>query len=237
MRNVTVAILAYGEEENLRVLLPQIHTVMQSMELPDYSILVVDGAQSLDNSKDVCEELNAKYVNQRYPGFGGAFRTAIEDAQGELFCILDADGSHDPACIPAMYRKFESEGCDLVIGSRYVKGGKTLDSPSSVVMSKILNLAFRIVLGIRAKDISTDFRLYETAQLKAVELQCVNYDVLQEVLLKLKLNKPELKIGEVPITFRKRLFGESKRRLLPFILSYAKTLFRLLWIRITYRKK
>ena len=53
-------------------------------------------------------------------------------------------------------------------------------------MSKMLNLAFRICLGIKAHDISTDFRMYDTQQLKNVKLDNKNYDVLQEVLLKTK---------------------------------------------------
>lgn len=119
--------------------------------------------------------------------------------------------------------------CDVVIGSRYVEGGKTNDAKSSIVMSHILNGMFRFFLGIKAKDISTDYRMYETAQLKEVKLTCHNYDVLQEVLLCLRLNKADkkLKIGEVPIEFDKRIYGESKRQLIPFIMSYIKTLFKL----------
>ena len=49
-------------------------------------------------------------------------------------------------------------------------------------MSHILNFVFRIITGIKAKDISTDFRMYDTKQLKAVKLTCQNYDILQEVL-------------------------------------------------------
>ena len=98
-------------------------------------------------------------------------------------------------------------------------------------MSHILNGFFRICLGIKAKDISTDYRIYRTEQLKNVELENVNYDVLQEVLLRMKQNKPDLKIGEVPISFQKRKYGESKRRLIPFIIGYMKSLVRFAFIR------
>ena len=57
-----------------------------------------------------------------------------------------------------------------------------------------LNTTFRICLGISAKDISTDYRMYHTEQLKAVSLTCSNYDVLQEVLLKIKLHNPDRKL-------------------------------------------
>lgn len=141
--------------------------------------------------------------------------------------ILDSDGSHNPNNIPEINKKFDEGNYDIVIGSRYIKGGETNDKKTSVVMSKMLNLAFRICLGIKAHDISTDFRMYDTQQLKNVKLDNKNYDVLQEVLLKMKLNNPSLKIGEIPIVFNKRVYGESKRNLLPFIIDYIKSLFKL----------
>lgn len=227
---ISVVLLAYKEAENLAFLLPKIKGIMD--ELPEeYEILVIDTKEPLDNTPDVCKEFGARYINQEYPGFGGAFRTGIKYAEKDKFLILDSDGSHDPKYIPAIYKKFVEENCDLVIGSRYTEGGETNDSKSSIIMSHILNTFFRICLGIKAKDISTDYRMYRTDQLKKVELENVNYDVLQEVLLRLKQNKPDLKIDEIPISFQKRIYGESKRRLIPFIIGYIKSLIRFTFMR------
>lgn len=231
--SISVALLAYKEAENLKILLPQIIEQVEKCG-EEYEILVVDTKEPLDNTAEVCAEYGAVYINQEYPGFGGAFRTAIQYAQKDKFLILDSDGSHPPKNIPDLYQMFATGQYDVVIGSRYVKGGKTDDAKSSIIMSHMLNFAFRICLGISAKDISTDYRMYHTEQLKKVELTCVNYDVLQEVLLKLKLNKADrrLRIGEVPIYFQKRLHGESKRQLIKFIISYIRTIVRLTWMRI-----
>lgn len=229
--SISVVLLAYKEAENLKVLLPQIKEKIEATG-ENYEMVIVDTAQPLDNTSEVCEQFGARYVNQRYPGFGGAFRTGIEEAQFDKFLIMDSDGSHNPVYITDIYNRF-CQGADLVIGSRYVKGGKTNDAFSSIVMSKILNTVFRIVIGVKAKDISTDFRMYDTAQLKKTELTCQNYDVLQEVLMRLKQNNKKLVIAEVPISFDKRMFGESKRRLIPFIIGYIKTMFRLIAIRIS----
>jgi len=231
---ITVALLAYKEEENLKELLPKIiENVKKTGE--DYNIVVIDTEEPLDNTQGVCEEFGAFYYNQTEPGFGGAFRMAISQADHEKFLILDSDGSHNPKYIPEIYHLFVSGNYDVVIGSRYVKGGKTFDSKSSIIMSHILNGCFRLFLGIRAHDISTDYRMYDTAQLKEVKLENRNYDVLQEVLLKMRLNNSNLTIGEVPITFEKRLYGESKRQLIPFIISYIKSLFRLTIMRVRGR--
>lgn len=234
-KGISVVLLAYKEAENLRVLLPKIKNALAETKEP-YEILVIDTEKTLDQTPDVCREMGAKYINQEEPAFGGAFRTGIKYASMDKFLILDSDGSHDPQYIPAINRKFQSENCDVVIGSRYCEGGKTHDAWSSILMSRTLNLIFRICLGIKANDISTDYRMYDTAQLKAVTLKNRNYDVLQEVLLMLKLKNPALKIGETPISFEKRMFGESKRRLLPFIIDYLKTLIRLTCIRFSWLK-
>ena len=231
---ILVALLASHEEENLKILIPKIREAMDTVGAA-YEIEVIDTAEPTDGTQELCRKWGIRYYNQEEPGFGGAFRTAIKYADHELFLILDGDGSHDPRYIPAMYRKYMDDRCDLVIGSRYVKGGKTCDSKSSVVMSRILNGIYRPLLGIKAKDISTDYRLYDAAQLKQVRLENIYFDVLQEVLLKLKLNNPDFRIGEVPIVFEKRMFGESKRDLIPFIISYIKTLGKLTAMRVTHR--
>mgnify|MGYP003290022331 CR=1 FL=1 len=232
MKNgISVAILAYKEEENLKILIPEIKNELSKLN-QEYEILVIDTAEPLDNTKGVCEQNNARYINQKYPKFGGAFKTAIECADYDKFLILDGDGSHPPKYIPDMYNLFIKDNYDVVIGSRYVKGGVTEDAKSSIIMSKILNSCFRIALGIKAHDISTDYRIYKTELLKKVKLENENYDVLQEVLLKIKLTNKGIKIGEVPISFHKRIYGESKRQLIPFIISYIKSLFRLTCLRI-----
>lgn len=228
---ILVGLLAYHEEENLKVLIPKIREAMALTGVP-YEIEVIDTETPTDGTPEFCRKWGVRYYSQEEPGFGGAFRTAIKYVDYELFLILDSDGSHDPRYIPAMYRKYVEDRCDLVIGSRYVRGGKTCDSISSVIMSRILNGLYRPCLGIKARDISTDYRLYDAAQLKQVQLENVYFDVLQEVLMKLKLNNPHFRIGEVPITFEKRMYGESKRNLIPFIISYIKTLAKLTAMRV-----
>lgn len=233
---VSVVLLSYREAENLAVLIPRIQAAMQ--DVPEsYEILVVDSEKPLDDTQGVCQRLGARYVNQEEPGYGGAFRTAIRHAGMDLLLNLDADGSHTPETIPAIYRKFTGERCDMVIGSRYVKGGTTLDSASSILMSKVLNFVMRLVLGVKAKDISTSFRLYDADQLRAITLARRNFDVLQEVVMRLKLNKPGFRIGEVPIRFEKRINGMSNRKLLAFIRSYIANIFMLLALRIQGGRK
>ena len=241
-KGISAVLLAYGEGENLKVLIPMIKEKLEAIG-EVYEIVVVDGPKQTDDSAAVCEENGARYFNQEKPGFGEAFRKGIREASYRTFLIMDADFSHDPKYIPDIYAKFTKEKADVVIGSRYVAGGVSNDAFSSKVMSHILNTVYGVVLGIRAKDMSTDYRMYRTVRLKKVvdSLKCKNYDVLQEVLLYLKLDKKSeekrFKVCEVPITFEKRKYGESKRQLLKFILSYMKSVIYLTGVRLGYNKR
>lgn len=234
--SISAVLLAYNEEENLRVLLPQIVQQLDSIG-EDHEILVVDSAEPTDNTQQVCEENHARYINQEEPFFAGAFKTAIRYARYEKFLIMDADCSHDPVAIPAINDKFDKTGADIVIGSRYVEGGVSNDSKTSFLMSKMLNGMFRSALKVQASDISTDYRMYRTSALKQVKLECERYDVLQEVILKLKMNNGgTIKIEEVPIEFQKRAFGQSKRQLFVFIMHYVRTIISLTCQRRLFEK-
>lgn len=232
--STSVVLLAYKEAENLRILLPQIHRVMKKVGC-EYEVIVIDSAKPLDDTKQVCMENDTIYYPQEEPGYAGAFRTGIKYVTKSRMLVLDADGSHNPKNIEDIHRMF-ARGYDIVIGSRYTEGGVSNDSRTSYLMSKILNTTMRLCLGIHARDISTSYRMYDAKQIQAVKLTCSNYDVLQEVILRMKINKrsqgKKLRIGETPIVFNKRMYGESKRQLLKFICGYIVTLFKLIRINL-----
>ena len=231
--SISVLLLAYNEEKNLKILLPQIKTELNKID-ESYEILVIDSAEPTDNTEEVCREFDAKYIPQEYPYYAGAFKTGINHAQNDKILVLDADGSHNPIYIKDIYEKF-SEGYDIVIGSRYVAAGKNNDELSSIIMSKLLNSVMRPLIGVKAKDISTSYRMYDTKQLKAIDIKTQNYEIQQEIILRMKKNNKNLKIGEVPIEFNKRMYGESKRSLFKFICGYIVSVIDFLLVRLNVK--
>lgn len=227
--NISVIIPAYNEEENLKILLPQLHGIISSLGCA-YELIVADSQKTADNSEAVCKSNGAKYVIQSGSGYADAFRTGIKMSVYEAVLVVDADNSQDISRIPQMYDLLLS-GADVVIGSRYVKGGTTDDPLVSVIMSKLLNFTYRVVLGFKQKDVSTDFRFYRKEKLKKIETSCENFDVIEETLFLLKKKYPDLKITEVPIDYKQRAEGVSKRRLLHFIAGYIKLTFKLFRLR------
>lgn len=227
---ITIAILAYNEEDNLRWILPEINKYVLQIGADSVEYLIVDSMTPTDNTKEVCEEFGARYINQEEKYYGGAMRTAFKHATGDVFIILDADGSQDYTQIPQLYEAF-CQNADVVIGSRYVKGGETEDSKLSQIMSHILNILYGKVMKLNVKDVSDSFRIYHTCDLKELYLSCENFDIAEEILYKLNLQKKgKLVIKEVPIKFVKREIGDSKRSLVKFIVSFAKTLLQFMVI-------
>ena len=141
---------------------------------------------------------------------------------------MDADGSHSPSTIPRLLNAIIDDNSDVVIASRYVLGGSSANTKVLQAMSRLLNITYSLVLGIDAKDISTNYKIYRGALIQGVELRCNNFDIVEELLLELKRKTGnKLRIQEVPDYFAIRMFGHSKRNLLRFIFSYTFTLFRL----------
>lgn len=223
---------ALKEEANLRLLLPQITTLLDSTGVK-YEVIVVDSVAKLDNTASVCRANKVMHV-ARMPtdSFGDAVRTGIRVARGEYIVFMDADGSHDPSDLPRLIAK--SHSSDIVIASRYTTGGATEYGLLLTIMSRLLNSTYALAFGLKVADISTNYKLYRASLLKRLNLISNNFDIIEELLIKIKLEHPKVTITEIPSTFKNRKFGKTKRSLLLFMLTYLVTMFRL---KLVYAKK
>ncbi len=222
---LSVVLPSYQEEENLRVLLPRLLVTLGLMRL-SFEIIVVDTSELMDQTKDVCEHHGVRYIPRRGGNrYGDAVRTGIEEAVGRHVLFMDADGSHTPEFIPKLFDFAEQH--DVIIASRYIDKGHTENSFALVLMSRALNLTYSLVLNLPCKDVSNSFKIYRSAQLKPLKLLCNNFDIVEEIIFKIHRRYPELTIKEVPYTFKKRMFGETKRNLFVFILTYIFTMIKL----------
>jgi len=189
MPEVSVIIPAYEEFLNLELLLPKVIKTLDENNI-DYSILIIDRVITKDRTAEL-ELLNSKIkVINRSPTdtYGDAVRTGIKHSNSPYFVFMDADGSHDPEFIIQLLN-LKDKG-DVIIASRYVKGGGSFNGPVLQLMSMLVNLSYRIILNIPAKDVSNSFKLYKSSVLKPLFLKCNNFDVIEEILFKaLKRNK------------------------------------------------
>ena len=228
---LTVMIPAYGEAENLRFLLPEIKKITDELSVPS-EIIVLDAETPVDDTQAVCAENQAKWV-PRIGGsrYGDAIRTGIRTCTGDFVITMDADGSHNPKFIYKLWEK--RLDADVVIASRYIPGGVTENPWVLVAMSRLLNVTFKLFVGMPVYDISNSFRLYRGDVLRRIEPKYANFDVLEEILAKIIWGKfsPPAVIVEVPFRFEKRKHGKPKRNLLVFTAQFVTALFKLRMLR------
>lgn len=228
---ISIILPAYQEAANLKRILPKLHESLKRIN-EEYEILVVDTMTPMDDTPQVCKDNQVVYINRINGNFyGDAMRTGFQKAQGNYIVVMDADGSHNPDDIVRFYNCIKKTTCNLVIGSRYCKGGYTDNNFVLRFMSWMLNTTYRFLFGLKVKDVSDSFRMYTARELKSLELECDNFDIVEEILIKLNFMIEGFRVVEVPISFSKRAEGQSKRDLWKFIRSYVRTMSKLLRIK------
>lgn len=214
MPSIWIVIPTYNEAKNIHELVSRLVAA-----LPQAELLVVD-----DNSPDGTAEVVAGL--QRYnpklhlvkremkSGLGSAYRFgfgyAFQRGAG-LVGEMDADLSHQPEDLPKLVSAIET-GADLAVGSRRVPGGRVVGwGWHRRVMSACAMLVARLVLGLRARDVTSGFRLYRRELLERIAWANSQTDgyAWQEEMMYLA-ERARARISEVPITFVDRKFGHSK---------------------------
>jgi dolichol-phosphate mannosyltransferase len=228
--SLSIIMAAYREGENLSILLPRLTTALRALG-PKYEVLVVDTVTPMDDTETICAA-NQVHLLRRQPGndYGDAIRTGIAACCGDFVLTMDADGSHNPEFIRALWG--QRHHADVVIASRYMIGGRT-DNPQLLVgMSRVLNQLFRFIVGFPVLDVSNSFRLYRGDLLRSLRLTYQHFDILEEILAKLLWQgKTPATVLEIPYHFERRLAGESKRNLVVFGMHFFIAAVRLYGIR------
>ncbi len=206
----------YNEAESLPILLRELSVLRN-----DFSYLVVDDG-SPDGTADICEKLNSEIPaleilrRSKKSGLGSAYRDGYRYALEKNFNAviqIDADGSHQVSDLPKLLSKFESNSnIDLVIGSRWIKGGSVLNwSKHREALSRLANIYSNVLLSLGVKDSTAGFRIYKMSAIKKLNLgniksegYCFQIEMTREII------KVGGTISEVPITFVERQFGKSK---------------------------
>jgi dolichol-phosphate mannosyltransferase len=210
---VAVIVPTYNERENLESTAGRVRNAV-----PDADLLIVD-----DNSPDGTGELADKladtdtrvHVMHRAgkSGLGAAyiagFRWALEHGY-DAIVEMDADGSHQPEDLPRLLAGLE--GADLVLGSRWVPGGKMVNWPRyRQFISWGGNTYARVMLGISVRDATGGFRAYRADTLRKIALdEVISQGYCFQIDLTLRTLQAGLSLTEIPITFVERVHGTSK---------------------------
>jgi dolichol-phosphate mannosyltransferase len=227
--DLSIVIPALNEAENLKSLLPLIQQVVGELNI-SAEILVVDGG-SVDDSRAIVEQHHSRLIEQTERGYGGALLAGFASARAPYVATMDADLSHPPIFLKDFWR--ERANADVLIASRYITGGKADMAVGRRILSTILNRTYSILLGLKLRDLSSGFRMYDRKQIEKLDLRGRDFDVLEEILVKIHCNGGRIK--EVPFHYRVRQSGESHAKLMKFGWAYLKTLFRMCRLRYSRR--
>jgi len=176
-----------------------------------HEVIVVDGF-STDGTLDVARTLrpDAKIVLQQARGKGDALRCGFEAATGDVLVMLDADGSADPAEIPAFVEAL-MDGADFAKGTRFREGGGSSDiTPLRRTGNRALNGVVNILFGTSYSDLCYGYNAFWRHCLGAMSIDCTGFEV--ETLINIRIARAGLEIREVPSFERDRIHGESNLR-------------------------
>ena len=208
-----IIIPTYNEKENLENLVEQILSLRMNAQ-----ILIIDD-NSPDGTGRIADELSQKHkkiqVIHRHGkmGLGTAYIEGFKYAlKTDADCIfeMDADFSHKPQYLPFLLEKIKE--FDLVLGSRYVKGGGTKNwSFGRRLLSRGGNLYTRTILGINVKDLTGGFKCFRRKVLKEINLDKIRSDGYGfQIEMTYRVYQKGFKIAEIPIVFTERRAGKSK---------------------------
>lgn len=215
MMRTLVLVPTYNEAQSIRSIIARIRTAV-----PDADVLVLDDA-SPDGTGAIADELAAADPGVRVAhrpakaGLGAAYLDGFARAAAEGYeavVEIDADGSHDPAELPAMLDLLRSTPADLVIGSRWVPGGAVLNWPRHrQAISRTGNRYARWMLRSRIRDITAGFRAYRVSALAGLDRAAVSSQgYCFQVELAWRIEAAGGRVVEHPITFVERANGRSK---------------------------
>ena len=235
-----VVLPTYDEAENL----PGIAAAILE-KLPYATLLVVDDS-SPDGTGELADDIASRdhHVRVRHragkQGLGRAyldgFRVALEGG-AESVVQMDADWSHDPAVLPALLEPIVAGRADLVIGSRYVRGGHVLDwGIGRRLISRLGSQFARTVLGLRPHDLTGGFKAWRASTLAAIPFHGVHAGgYVFQIEMTHRASRAGARVAEVPITFRDRRVGRSKmsRRI---IVEALLVVLRLRWDELRARR-
>jgi dolichol-phosphate mannosyltransferase len=218
--NVLVVLPTYNECDNIGPLIDELQQVFAQVR-HDMSILVVDDT-SPDGTAAAVRRLQARYPNVHLiegpkEGLGSAyirgFRYGMRELGPEVLFQMDADFSHKPEDLPRLLREIEA-GADLVIGSRYVSGGRiTADwGLWRKLNSRVGNLVARYVAGIRGvHDCTAGFRAIRISALQRIDLDALRVQGYAFMVALLHAaSMARARIVEIPVEFVDRKHGSSK---------------------------
>ncbi|KAJ3331959.1 dolichol-P-mannose synthesis [Blyttiomyces sp. JEL0837] len=213
----SVLLPTYNERENLPIITWMLVKAFEEAKL-DFEVIIIDD-NSPDGTLEIAKQLQKVFGEQRIVlrpragklGLGTAYVHGIQNATGDFVFIMDADMSHHPKFIPDFVRKQREGNYDVVTGTRYALGGGVHGwNLRRKLTSRVANFLADTLLTPGVSDLTGSFRLYKKDKLARMISATKSKGYVFQMEMMVRARQMGFKIGEVPITFVDRVFGESK---------------------------
>jgi len=228
---VSIIIPTYNESQNILKILKSIGDIFPSSILTE---AIVVGDNSPDGTGKIVENhlKNFKKIagytidvihRTAKKGLSSAILNGIQQAKGDTIVVMDSDFSHPPQIIPRLIDALKKHSCDIVVASRYVKGGKIKNWPlKRKFLSKIATTIAKKCLGVQTADPMSGFFAFKRPIIKGLKFDAIGFKMLLEILVKTR----GATVREIPYTFTDRKLGSSKVSL-STAYDYAKSVWKL----------
>ncbi|XP_040185711.1 dolichol-phosphate mannosyltransferase subunit 1 [Rana temporaria] len=213
----SVLLPTYNERENLPIIVWLLVKYFGESGYK-YEIIIIDDG-SPDGTLEVAKQLQKIYggdkillrPREKKLGLGTAYVHGMQHASGNFIIIMDADLSHHPKFIPEFINKQKEGDFDVVSGTRYAGNGGVYGwDLKRKLISRGANYLSQVLLRPGASDLTGSFRLYKRSVLQKLVENCVSKGYVFQMEMIVRARQFNYTIGEVPISFVDRVYGESK---------------------------
>lgn len=215
---ISIILPTYNEKDNLPIIVWLLYKYLNECPSLKFEIIIIEDG-SPDGTLQVAQKLQDIYGRNQIVilnrgkklGLGTAYKAGLDLATGDYIVLMDADLSHHPKFIPQFIAKAKKENLDIVTGTRYAGSGGVFGwDMKRKMISCGANVLTQLALGPSVTDLTGSFRLYKKPVLKRLMSLSKSKGYAFQMEIIVLAEQLNYKIGEVPITFVDRVYGQSK---------------------------
>jgi dolichol-phosphate mannosyltransferase len=236
--SLSILIPVRNEEENVNIISKEI---VNKISIQNYEILFINDFSEDSTERELIKLSTANtkivYYNNSKKGLGGAIDRGIQKSKGNYVCIMMSDSSDTVEDLNTYYDVISNYNLDAVFGSRFIKGGKTVNYPLlKMILNRMGNLLAKFLLWTDLNDFTNGFKIYKKDSLvKLYPLVSESFNIFFELPLKLIIRGFKYKI--IPISYYNRTIGEAKFKIDELGSKYIFTLLYCFLEKILLNKK
>ncbi len=206
----SIVVPAHNESENLAILLPRLATALGDVH-GAFEILLVDNASTDDTTSLIAELRNTipqlKLISEPTLGYGRAVLTGLAATHGSYIGIIRADNQEKPEDLRDMCNEMQTKGLDFF---KAIRAHRQSDGMRRIIVSFVYNTLFKILFGLRSRDLNATPKVFTRAFYEAAHLESKDWFIDAEMVL--KAERMGFRVGEREIEYLPRLKGKSSVR-------------------------